>query len=642
MVRLFLLINLIGCFFNARAQNAYEQLSTTSKKAREYYILGDNAYVRNDFLNAITFFDKAVKKDKNFIEAYFRMGSSYYRMFDTLNARTNWEMAVQLGSDDPEHAYLHYYIGRLYYETGEYEKSASAAKSYFAMKSRDTRFNDRVEDLQTNAEFSVGSINENLKFNPQPLQPELNKFPLQYFPVMPVDEQSVIFTRRTGYQPTDDEDIYISYRSDNDKWGSPVSISDNINTHFNEGTCTISADGRMLMFTSCLGRDGFGSCDLYVTYKNGKEWTEPRNLGIGVNSGAWESQPSLSADGRTLYFISDRRGGFGKRDIWVSKLGPGDKWLKAENAGSVVNTKEDEVSPFIHVNGQRLYFSSKGHIGLGKFDIYYSDNTGEGWSVPVNMGYPLNTREDQVSLFITADGSKGIYSLNKGDRIRKRSLLYKIDIPEHLRVINKSSYVTGIIIDSKSKLPLAASVELRDLASQRPLLKVRSDSLSGEYVMVLTDGAEYGLYVSKKGYLFKSLPFNFQDKKTLNAVVIDMELDPLEPGASTVLNNIFFEVNSATLDNKSETEILEIVQFLDNNNSTSIVIEGHTDTTGSEAYNLELSVKRAKAVREDLILRGIDSNRLSATGFGFSKPVADNNTESGRGQNRRIEFRIIE
>ena len=641
MVRFILIIIFLGFSFPSNAQNVYDQLSTTSKKAAEYYIRGDNYYVRRDYASAITWFDKAVKKDRNFTEAYFRLGSTYYRMFDTLNAKYHWEKAIQVTENDPEHAYLYYYLGRLYYESGDYDKSVDATTVYFSLNPKDTKFNERVKWLKDNAEFSIESIAEDLQFNPRPLLAELNKFPLQYFPVMPVDEQRIIFTGRTGYEPYHDEDIYISSRTVDGQWDTPVSISENINSENNEGTCTISADGRMLIFTSCLGRDGYGSCDLFVSYKNGEEWSEPENLGAGVNSGAWESQPSLSADGRTLYFVSDRNGGEGRRDIWVSVLGSDGKWEKAENAGPVVNTFEDEVSPFIHVNGQRLYFASKGHVGLGRFDIFYSDYSGEDWGEPVNMGYPLNTFEDQVALYITPDGSKGIYSLDKGKALRKRSLLYEINIPEKIRLKYKSSYVRGKVVDSKTKLPLAAVVELRDLSSQRPLLKVKSDSVSGDYVMVLTEGADYGLFVSKEGYLFRSPQFNFSNTNTGSSVVVDVELDPIELGASTVLNNIFFEVNSAELNSKSNIEILEVVRFLENNPNVSIVIEGHTDNTGTDEYNLDLSNRRATAVMNVLISKGFDNHRISARGFGFQVSLADNSTEAGRSRNRRIEFRII-
>ncbi len=621
------------------AQGAYDKLSSSSKKARELYIQGDYFFVRNDYATAITWFDKATKKDKNFVEAYFRKGTSYFKMFDTLGARTNWEKAAQVANNDIKHSYLYYYLGKLYYDTGEYQKSLDASKAYFSLNPVDPKFTSRVAHIKVLGEFAVASMEENLQYNPKPLKEELNKFPMQYFPALPADMQSIIFTRRTGFEPTDDEDIYISFR-EGQKWSTPHSLSDNINTHGNEGTCAVSGDGRTLIFTSCLGREGYGSCDLFVSIKEGENWSEPQNMGPMINSGGWDSQPSLSADGRTLYFISDRQGGYGKRDIWKSHK-RGGEWTKAQNVGNTINTRADEVSPFIHVSGERLYFASDGHIGMGGFDLYYSDKATDSWTDPINMGYSLNTKNDQVSLVIAPDGQHGYYSLDIASSYgRSRSLLYKIDIPEKHQLKFKSSYVRGVVFDAKTKAPLEASVELKDLRNERSMLQVTSDKVNGEYLMVLTEGATYGLFVTREGYVYKSLTFEFEGINT--NVEIDVYLDPIEKGATVVMNNIFFETDSDVLSTTSKAEIDEVADFLRMNPATRIRIEGHTDDTGTAAYNLGLSNRRAEAVKDQLIDLGIAAERVDARGLGMTIPIADNDSALGKATNRRIEFRIID
>ena len=620
----------------------YNNLSTKSKKASELYEKADYFYVRKDYRSVVDYLQKAIKKDNEFIEAYFRLGNSQYKLGDTLLALSNWEKAISIAGETPGHSYLYYYIGELYFETGAYQKSKAAFATYLTLNKADSRRKRNVEIRYKSAAFAVSAMEAPLEFNPQPVGGALNRFALQYFPVMPVDQQSMIFTRRLGIDPSQDEDLYISYKNADGDWQAPVSLSDHINTVFKEGTCSISADGRMLIFTSCYGRQGYGGCDLFVSFKSGSEWSPPENLGPGINTGAWDSQASLSADGRTLYFVSDREGGFGKRDIWVSRKGANGNWTKAENAGNAVNTPEDEVSPFIHPNGQRLYFASKGHIGMGGFDIYFSDRISQ-WSTPVNMGYPLNTGKDEVSLFITADGSKGYYSKELVDNNnQKRSLIYEIDIPETLRIINKSTFVEGSVYDAATKSPLEATVELINLLNDEKLLVVSSDSLTGNYLMVLTEGVEYGLYVTRQGYLYKSLRFNYDKKETGEPIIIDIYLEPVSTGAKTILNNIFFAVDAYELDPRSRTELREIIQFLEDNPEISIRIEGHTDNTGSESYNMELSGKRAKAVYDYLLAKGIDKERLSYKGFGMLKPLAENTTEENRALNRRIEFRIVE
>jgi len=622
-------------------QGAYDRLTSNSKKATEMYIQGDYLYVRHDYTSAITWFEKAIKKDKKFVEAYFRMGSSYYRMFDTLRARLSWENAVAIAEKNSKNAYLHYYLGQLYYDIGAYQEGLDATTAYFAQNPLDRKFSSRVARLKVLNEFAISSIAENLQYNPQPMNGGLNKFPMQYFPALPADMQSIFFTRRTGFDPTDDEDIYISILDEKGEWGNPNSLSDNINSHGNEGTCSISGDGRTLIFTSCLGREGYGSCDLFITYKEGGSWSVPENMGSMINSGAWDSQPSLSADGRTLYFVSDRSGGEGMRDIWRSQKGKNEKWMKAKNLGNTINTPREEVSPFIHLSGERIYFASDGHIGMGGFDIYYSDKASDSWGDPVNMGYPLNTKNDQVSLVITPDGQHGYYSLdiNSGGG-RYRSLLYKIDIPEKHRVKFKSSYVKGVVYDAKSKRPMAASVELKDLQEERQILKVSSDKINGKYLMVLTEGATYGLFVSSDGYLYKSLTFEFD--KNDSGIEIDIYLDPIEKGAVTTLNNVFFDIDSDVLDSRSDAEIAEVAGFLKSNKEVRILIEGHTDDSGSEVYNLDLSNRRAKAVYNRLILLGLPSSRITYQGLGMSRPIVENSTSENKAKNRRIEFTIVD
>lgn len=633
-MRSIFLISLLLITNSVYAQDAYEQLGTKSAKAKEYYIQGDYMYVRKAYPQAIEWFAKAIKKDKNFIEAYYRKGSSHYKLFDTLRAQMDWEKAREVAGNAPEHVYLYYYLGKLYFDTGNYGASVKMLRDASAIPQG--QYRDRIERQLEQSVFAEKCVANPLEYNPAVMLDPLNRFAMQYFPVFPADLSELVFTRRMGWSPNDDEDIFVSKYEDG--WQSPESISENINTAGNEGTCSISGDGRTLIFTSCLGREGFGSCDLFISRKTGDVWSEPENLGRAINSGSWDSQPSLSADGRTLFFVSDRRGGEGRRDIWVSQMDEQGNWQKAENAGNKINTADDEVSPFIHVNNERLYFASRGHVGMGGFDLFYSDRDAESWTTPVNMGYPLNTRADQVSLVITPTGEKGFYSQDVTIRGNKRSLLYTITIPETHRPENTSYHLAGTITDAETGSPLEAVVELKDLESDRQLLRVASDSVTGKYLMVITQGTSYGLHVTRKGYVFRSMLFEgvYEDATQ------DVVLDPIRKDAVTTLNNIFFEVNSSELDQKSMIEIEEVVAFLKENPSVFISIEGHTDNQGTAVYNQTLSEARARAVYEAIITGGIDQGRLQYKGFGLSAPVADNSTETGRSRNRRITFRIAE
>ena len=383
-----------------------------------------------------------------------------------------------------------------------------------------------------------------------------------------------------------------------------------------------------------------GSCDLYISYKLGDEWTDPENMGTNINSRNWESQPSLSADGRMLYFVSDRTGGYGKRDIWKSHWVDG-KWTKSVNLGATINTADEEVSPFIHVNGQTLYFSSKGFLGMGGFDIFYSEWQGGKWTAPKNLGYPINTADDQVSLFITADGKKGYYSYEQKGANSYKSLLYDFQVPEAIRIKSKSNYIAGKVLNIETKRPLQAKVELYDINADSLKSTVTSDSLTGDYLQILTDGSEYALYVSQTGYIFESLRFDYQESQDREPILIDIFLKPIRSGSTSTMNNIFFDVDEYKIKQKSSTELNKTVLFLQTNPSIRIEIAGHTDNSGSDSHNQQLSLNRAKAVYEFLINQEINPKRLGYKGYGSTVPVAPNDSEENRQLNRRIEFKIL-
>lgn len=639
----YLLLLLFLSVFTSETFAQRGDFTTKSRRAIKFYKESENYMVRGQFPEAIELLQKAIKKDDEFIEAHIRLGQIYKKVSDIDRAIAHLQMAsdINKGKNAKFNAVL-FDLAELYLKKGDYNNVAVYAERYLSSQPTNKEIANQAEMLKKNAEYALENISKPLPFKPKALTNPINQFELQYFPVLTVDQKTLIFTRREGYAAQYDEDIYISYRQEGGGWSEPQSISPLINTAYNEGTCTISADGRTLIFTSCEGRKGFGSCDLFVSYKIGDEWSAPENMGKSINSSSWESQPALSADGRTLYFISSRAGGYGKRDIWFSTRDDKGNWNKAKNCGSVINSPEDEVSPYIHVNDKTLYFSSKRYPGYGGFDLFYSEKTQDGWSEPENIGYPINTSDDQVSLFITADGTKGYYShevRNKMDQ--NTSYLYEFDIPSEVQVNFKSNYVRGKVYDAETKRLLKAKIELYDIAADSLKGFVHSDSISGEYLIVLTEGAEYALYVNKKGYLFESLSFDYREDANLEPVEINIYLKPVKMGMTTVLKNIFFEVDDFELKEKSKTELNRVVNFLKLNPKLKIEITGHTDNTGSKEYNRMLSLNRAKAVYDYLVKSGIDCDRINVQGYGDSKPVAPNDSEVNKQKNRRIEFKIL-
>lgn len=638
-VSLFFLIVFV-LLLDAGMSGAQGILSTKNKKAIEAYVEADNYRVRAQYREAIDLLKLAIEKDKNFFEAYLRLGLTYKAMKNYKQAIEYYEKGLSITPELRWQKVFWVELGETNMKLGDYRKVIGYLGQYLDNETINKAKIDQAALWKRSAEFSIQNMKTEVTYQPKQLSDTLNSFPMQYFPVITGDQQEMIFTRRLGFRDEDDEDLVISRKSETGMWQLPVSISGNINSKYNEGTCTISADGRQLIFTSCLGRKGYGNCDLFESIKTGEEWSTPLNLGPAINSPAWESQPSLSADGRVLYFVSDRRGGLGARDIYMSSKGDNGKWSKARNMGKAINTAYDEISPFIHANDRTLFFASTGRPGFGGYDVFKSEKEDSLWSEPVNFGYPINNQEDQFSMFVTPDSERGYYS-HEEDALQNSSRIFEFFVPEQYRLRYRSNVVKGLVRDSKTGQPVKGRIELFNLLTSEIVSVTHSDSLSGRYLMVLTQGADYALYVNATGYLFRSLNFDYEHVYNPEPIVIDVDLDKAGAGAVVILNNVFFEVDKYDLAPKSKTELDKVARFLIENPNIKVEISGHTDDTGTVSHNQNLSLKRAQAVVEYLTGHNIPRARLVQVGHGSTRPLKPNDTEEHRQVNRRIEFRIM-
>jgi len=622
---------------NAIVITAFSQnfLSSTNKKALNAYEKGLLALKERNIEKAFSEFEEAIERDKLFAEPYFQLGKLYEQNRQFGNAILNYEKAVNAQEKTSVSEIASQQAGQLYLQKGDYQKALVFLERGIGAVtlSNQKRYKIRIE----NCKFALAAILKPLVINPLELPKTVNRFQSQYFPVLTADRETLIYT---GNEDSD-ENLYVTSIKDKN-WTEPVSISDKINTKENEGTASISADGRTLVFTACGGRKGFGSCDLFITYKQGNNWTSPQNLGKGVNSPEWESQPSLSADGRTLYFVSDRNGSLGKRDIWVSKLDSSNTWEKATNLGKPVNTIEDDLSPFIHANGKTLFFASEGHVGMGGLDLYFTEIQQNKWNNPENLGYPLNTFEDQVALFVTSDGKKAYYALERDQENKyRRAKIVEIEVPESLQAKFKAtSFMKGIVYDAQTKQKLQADIELIALKNNELVSKISSDAQTGTFTFVRTIGGDYAVFVSKKGYFFKSLNFDFSDKIGIDKVM-DIPLEPIKKEGKEILNNIFFDSAKWDLKLESTVELDKLVALLKANPDLPIEISGHTDDVGKDADNLILSQKRAKSVVDYLAKKGLSVLKIKAEGYGKSRPYLPNSSDENRKLNRRIEVKFL-
>ncbi len=485
------------------------------------------------------------------------------------------------------------------------------------------RYTEQAKKINDLAKFRSYQKENPVDFSPKNLGNAINTQYDEYLPCLTADISELLFTRRDKA-----EDFFISY-NENGQWTQAEKLPSLLNSNYNEGAASLSPDGRYIYFTRCGAEDGLGSCDIYVSEKIGNEWQEPKNLGNNINSSAWDSQPCIASDGRTLFFTSNRKDGMGKADIYFSYLQDNGQWTKAKNCGKNINTKGNETSPFIHQSNSMLYFASDEHLGMGGFDLFYSKLENGKFQEAINLGYPINTSKDENSLTLSAQGDYAIYASDLD--------LYEFTMPKEIRPI-AATYIKGIILDKETKKPLSAKLQIKNLKNSRLAHESISDKKTGEFLICLAEGEEYAFSISCKNYLFYSENFSTKQENQEKEIL----LTPIKTGEGLILNNIFFATNSHELLPTSFAELNTLIELLQNNPSLKLLVEGHTDNIGKAEHNQTLSQQRAEAIVTYLTEKGIEPSRLKAKGYGFSKPISDNNTEEGRAMNRRTEIKIIE
>ncbi len=485
------------------------------------------------------------------------------------------------------------------------------------------RYSEQIKKLKETAEFRIFQKENPVDFSPKNMGNAINTQYDEYLPCITADISELLFTRRDKT-----EDFFISYNR-NGEWTKAEKLPNLLNSTFNEGAGSLSPDGRFIFFTRCGAENGLGSCDIYVSEKIGEQWQEPKNLGANVNSNAWDSQPCIASDGRTLFFVSNRKGGIGGSDIYFSYLKDNGEWTKAKNCGTNINTQGNEMSPFIHQSNSMLYFASDEHLGMGGFDLFYSKLENGKFQQAINLGYPINTIKDENSLTLSAQGDYAIYASNLD--------LYEFSMPEEIRPI-AATYIKGVILDKETKKPLSAKLQIKNLKTARLAHESISDKKTGEFLICLAEGEEYAFSISCENYLFYSENFSTKQENQEKEIL----LVPIKTGEGLILNNIFFETNSHELLPTSFAELNTLIELLQNNPTLKLLVEGHTDNIGKSEHNIKLSQQRAEAIVTYLTENGIEPSRLKAKGYGFSKPISDNDTEEGRAMNRRTEIKIIE
>lgn len=638
---IFVLIVLLSQFCSITAQQS--QLSSENKKALKYYQAAELAYRQKELMPAVESLQKAVKKDPDFIEAWLLLGDSFSELSQKQEAVIAYKEAIRIDPDFFPQVY--YFLGKLKFDFGNYEQSANYFDKLLSYPKITIKSRQLGEMALKRAKFSSHAIQNPTSLNPENIGDSINTLADEYVNFVNETADQIMLTRKVSLgTDMDTERLFAEgfYNSVLKKknWSQPEQLSLSWQENLDLGGMSISVDGRKMYFTGCHWPIGFGSCDLYVSYRKGYLWEAPINLGTYVNSQWWDSQPVISANGKQLFFSSKRSGGKGGADIWMSVKLPAGKWSPPINLGDSINTSGDEMAPFLHADGKTLFFSSTDGEGLGGFDLFVSrkDFAGQ-WSKAQNIGYPINTKNNEINIFISLDGSKAWISSDR-EGGNGGFDIYSFQTNAHIKP-EKVLFVKGVVSDKLSNKLLEAKIELTNLLNNRIEDSTTSDPLTGEFMMVLHPGTDYAFNISKKGYLFYSSNLNLKDTTAANYIQQTFKLTPQKRGEQFILNNIFFDFNSANLKAASQTELIKLFELLQQNKSLRIRITGYTDNIGETTYNQKLSTERAFAVYSYLIKNGVKANRLEYKGFGDSRPLSSNETEEGRSINRRTEVEVL-
>ena len=641
---------------NTTAQENYITRKTAIGKAKEYFDESKKQFLQGDLKATVKLLDKAIEKEPTFIDAFFQKAIVFRSVNKNSEAEEAFEKALAISSTYEPNALFS--LAEVESVLGKENEAVAHYQAFLQSSSKNQELRSKADTFVSNNAFITEAKKNPVPFNPISMDSSINTSAQEYFPCLTADGETMIFTRREK----SDEDFFYSKKI-NGKWQKALSMT-SVNTQGNEGAETISADGKTLVFTACDRQFGLGSCDLYVSEFIDKKWSSPKNMGVNINSKSWDSQPALSADGRTIYFSSSRPGGLGNNDIWTSQKQADGTWVTAQNLGAPINTQKSDQFPFIHQDGETFYYVTDGYAGMGGLDLFYSKkDDSNAWKKPVNMGFPINTKGDEIAFIVSVDGKSAYFASDNKDikaKMAKPILspkdifdidIYTFDLYEAARP-KPVTYIKGNVFDAKTLQKLRAKAEIIDLATGKIFASAIADG-QGEFLICLPIGKNYALNVNRKNYIFYSDNFALTENNTSGKpFVLDIPLLSIEKtvatntptpmiGKAIVLKNIFFETGSAKLKIESTSELNRLKAMLEENMNLKIQINGHTDNIGNDTDNMSLSLNRAKSVYDYLVKEKIDANRLIFKGFGKNIPIETNDTTEGKQANRRTEFQVI-
>lgn len=606
--------------------NLYKQDPTNMNLAFKIGVCYQSA--RKDRLKSIAYFNKAVTSVSN-----DQKGSSYKEKKAPLIA--------------------YKYLGDAYHWNYEFDKAIAAYRKYINVMEQNNA-TDKTLLAETTRKMEMCNVGKRLVASPvkikiQNLSNTVNSPYADYSAIFSADQNTLFFTSRrpqtTGGEKDNEgnymEDIYMSSRTKTG-WSAAHNIGAPINTEWHEATVGVSPDAQTIL----IYKDDMGDGNIYSTSLDGDVWSKPVKLNDNINTKHWEPSAFISADGNSLYFASNKPGGFGGVDLYMSKRGSDGDWEKATNLGANINTMYDEDAPSIHPDGVTLSFSSNGHNTMGGFDIFSSLLSFDGnWSEPVNVGYPINTTDDDIFYMVSPNGKTAYFSSFREDGLGEKDN-YMATFLE--RKETPLTLIQGTVNDEAGMPAKKVMITVTDNETEEIVGVYNANAKTGQFLFILTPGKNYNITYQAENQLFYSENMEIPKQSSYYEFKRSVKMHPIVVGSKITLNNIFFDFDKATLRPLSNVELKNLVLLMKSNPNMKVEISGHTDSKGDDAYNMKLSDERAQAVVNRLTEKGIVSAYMKAKGYGETQPVAPNTKPNGtddpegRQLNRRVELTITE
>jgi len=632
------------------------------KGPKQKIVQGDVYFASEDYGMALPLYLEAIKADPANANLSFKIGVCYLNMpgkkawsYPYLAAASlNISEKYKENSLKEKHAPVDtwYYFGQALHLRNSFDSAMICFDKYLSyVDSTDTKTREDIAlrktwcvNGQNMVPFPVSIKIDNLGKNINSEYPE-------YSPVISADQRTIIFTTRrpaTAESKVDVrdqmyfEDIYVSTMNDSGLWSQAMPMGQNINTVGHEATIGMSADGQQLL----IYKDDQGDGNIYLSYQQGNSWGTPSKLSENVNSKEWEPSATISPDGNTLFFSSNRPGGFGGRDLYRSVRLPNGDWSKPTNLGPNVNSKYDEDAPSLTADGQVLYFATNGTSSMGGFDIVFSSKNDEGiWGPPTNIGYPVNTADDDIFFAPTPDNTHAYYSSANSENGQGEKDICLLTFPG--KEETPLTVLTGEITSIYGGVPEGTIITVTDVETGEMMGQYTPNSATGKYVIILPPGRNYSITYEAVDYLYQSDNVNISDTSAYQVIDRPVELEPLKVGQKIVVRNIFFDSGKAVLKPESKAELDKLVKLMNSFPKLTLEIAGHTDASGSDELNQKLSEQRALSVANYLIDNGIEKSRLRTAGYGEKQPIAENYNKNGTPNrpgmalNRRFEFTVL-